>query len=223
MDHRPILITGCARSGTSLVAGIVDRCGAFGGNVVGPTPHNRRGQFEHVGVRELIVKPYLRDTLGVDPLGQDPLPDRRELPDLPNLARKVLAFLRSDGFEGGPWYYKGAKLALIWPVWARAFPRARWLIVRRDTEAIARSCLRTSFMRAFDTAEGWSGWVEHHLECFREMRAAGMEVREVWPAEVLAGQMEPLREAIDWLGLDWSEAGIRDLCDPTLFTAGSQP
>jgi hypothetical protein len=55
------------------------------------------------------------------------------------------------------------------------------------------------------------------------MRAAGMEVREVWPAEVLAGQMEPLREAIDWLGLDWSEAGIRDLCDPTLFTAGSQP
>lgn len=219
MEQQPILITGCARSGTSLIAGAVDRCGAFGGNVLGPTPYNRRGQFEHVGIRDLIIKPYLRDRLGVDPLGQHPLPDRRELPDLPHLATKVFALLRHDGFDGGPWYFKGAKLGLIWPVWARAFPDARWLIVRREREAIVRSCLRTPFMKAFDTAEPWRQWVDHHLECFAEMRASGLAVREVWPEEALAGRFDALREAVEWTGLAWNEAAVRELVDPSLWHA----
>ena len=32
----PILITGCARSGTSMIAGVINICGAFGGDMAGP-------------------------------------------------------------------------------------------------------------------------------------------------------------------------------------------
>ena len=64
----PILITGAARSGTSMVAGIVHRCGAKGGAVLGPTPYNRRGQYENRRVTDTVVKPYLL-MQGLDPLG----------------------------------------------------------------------------------------------------------------------------------------------------------
>ena len=74
----PILITGAARSGTSLTAGIISICGAFGGNTTGSTPYNRNGQFENSHIRNRIVKPYLV-RMGVDKLGQYPLPDIKKV------------------------------------------------------------------------------------------------------------------------------------------------
>ena len=41
----PILITGCARSGTSMVAGIINMSGAFGGVMAGPNKNNQKGNF----------------------------------------------------------------------------------------------------------------------------------------------------------------------------------
>ena len=65
----PILITGCPRSGTSLTAGIINKCEAWGGEMVGPTPHNPKGFFENIGLREKLTKPVL-SAMGCDPLGQ---------------------------------------------------------------------------------------------------------------------------------------------------------
>ena len=69
----PIIVTGCARSGTSLTAGIINICGAYGGTLAPPNVNNRKGMFENTTVRQTIVKPYLREH-GWDPLGQNPLP-----------------------------------------------------------------------------------------------------------------------------------------------------
>ena len=68
----PIIITGCARSGTSLIAGTMHLCGAWVGNVTGPTSWNRKGQFENEFIRDRLVKPYLK-SINMDPMGQDPL------------------------------------------------------------------------------------------------------------------------------------------------------
>ena len=44
----PILVSGCARSGTSLVAQILHVCGAWKGETVAPDPaSNPDGFFEH--------------------------------------------------------------------------------------------------------------------------------------------------------------------------------
>ena len=56
----PILLTGCARSGTSLTAGIVNLCGAFGGIMSGPNRNNAKGMFENSKIRNTIIKPYLQ-------------------------------------------------------------------------------------------------------------------------------------------------------------------
>ena len=144
----PILITGCARSGTSMVAGVINLCGAFGGKMSGPNKNNQKGMFENHRIRQNIVKPYLRK-LEVDPLGQYPLPNIKGL-DIPvNWREDVIKIMIDQGYKDGEWFYKGAKMCLHWPVWDYAFPNAKWIIVRRRTGDIVRSCLHTSFMSAF--------------------------------------------------------------------------
>ena len=113
----PILITGCARSGTSLVAGCINICGAFGGKMFGPSPYNRKGMFENQRIREEIDKGYLR-SIGVDPKGQRPLPDIKNLTIPVNFRQQVTEVILSEGYKSGPWFYKGARSCLFWPVWA---------------------------------------------------------------------------------------------------------
>ena len=72
--NRPILVTGCARSGTSMTAGIIDLCEAWGGITSGPNRNNRKGMFENASIRNNLVKPFLAN-IGADPMGQSPLPD----------------------------------------------------------------------------------------------------------------------------------------------------
>jgi len=140
----PILITGCARSGTSLVAGMINKCGAFGGNMSGPNKNNAKGMFENAHIRNLLMKPYLRE-IGVDPLCQYPLPDINKLTIPSNWKQEVEKVMTDEGYWHGPWMYKGAKMCLTWKMWHHAFPHAKWIIVRRRTGDIVNSCLRTGF------------------------------------------------------------------------------
>lgn len=225
----PILITGCARSGTSLVAGAINICGAFGGDMSGPNRNNRKGMFENASIRNNMVKPYLRE-LGVDPMGQYPLPDVKTLP-IPNSWRiRVIDTMTVEGHTGGPWFYKGAKMCLMWPVWHYAFPMAKWVIVRRRTGDIINSCLRTGFMRAFskpwvqravgvdNEADGWKWWVHQHEKRFVEMITKGLNVKVVWPERMVHGDYQQMMELIEWLGLSWSTE-VMSFVDPKLWKA----
>lgn len=211
----PILITGCARSGTSMTAGIVHLCGAWGGAMRGPNMYNPKGMFENVAIVNDLVKPYLR-ALKVDPLGQDPLPDTENVPIVQDWHLSVLMKLKEQGYSGERWFYKGAKNCLIWPVFHAAFPKAKWIIVRRDAEQIAASCLRTSFMRAFNNEEGWLQWVKEHELRFQQMRDAGLNVIEVWPQEAM-NNLSLFRQMIEWCELDWKEREVIDFIDPGLW------
>lgn len=203
-----------------MVAGIVHFCGAFGGDMTGPTPSNRKGQFENNYVRDRIVKPYLR-MMGLDPLCQDPLPDPEKLLAYPNLRTDVKGAMMEAGYKSGPWFYKGAKMCLLWPLWYEAFPKAKWIIVRRDPMEIAESCVRTPFMRAFKTVGGWMGWVYEHEKRFGEMKAAGLDVTEVWAGQLIQGRLYEMRKFVESVeGLTWREDKIRDFITPGLWKGG---
>ena len=223
----PILITGAARSGTSLVAGSIALCGAFSGVTVGPNRHNKKGMYENYRIREAITKPYLR-SIGVDPLGQYPLPDIATLP-IPNDWRaKVEQVFKDEGYESGPLFYKGAKCCLFWPVWAHAFPSAKWIIVRRRAGDIANSCINTGFMRAFrdrkiqravgaaTERDGWLWWIREHEKRFVEMIQEGLNVKVVWPERMVDGDYGQLYETVEWLGLKWNSE-VLSFVDPKLW------
>ncbi len=214
----PILITGCARSGTSMVAGVVHLSGAFGGKLVGPTPHNKRGMFENNEMRNTITKPYLK-SIDMDPMGQSPLPDTTQLFNVSGWREKVERVLNQQGYKDGPWFVKEAKSCLIWPVWHHAFPHAKWVIVQRKEGDIIDSCLRTPFMRAFKDRAGWRGWIVHHLRCFEEMRLAGLDVTEIWPNP---SDLLPFQALVFKLGLEWSELSVKNFLSPELYHVGEQ-
>jgi hypothetical protein len=228
----PILITGAARSGTSMVAGVINLCGAFGGTMSPPNHNNQKGMFENACIRNSLVKPYLRD-LGLDPLGQYPIPNPDKIPIPANWKKRVENIIIREGYQGGPWMYKGAKSCLMWPVWNYSFPEAKWIIVRRRTGDIVNSCLKTNFMRAFsnpavqkaikaDTEiDGWIWWVRQHEKRFVEMIQSGVNCKIVWPERLIKGNYTQLFEALEWLGLDYVPKinDIYNFIEPKLWKA----
>lgn len=223
----PILITGCARSGTSMVAGIINMCGAFGGSMSGPNKNNQKGMFENVDIRNGIQKPYLR-RMGVDPMGQYPLPDVDNIIIPTDIKRKVEEIMLDQGYDKGQWMYKGAKMCLSWPAWHYSFPNAKWIIVRRRTGDIIRSCMRTGFMSAYarkdiqkkvgakNEYEGWLWWVQQHEKRFVEMITEGLNCKIIWPQRMVNGDYTQIHEMLDWLGLEW-KSEILSFIDPLLY------
>jgi len=210
-----------------MIAGSIALCGAFGGVTVGPNRHNKKGMFENYRIREAITKPYLR-SLGMDELGQYPLPDISALL-IPNDWRtRVEQVFMDEGYKSGPLFYKGAKSCLFWPVWVHAFPNAKWIIVRRRSGDIVNSCLNTGFMRAFrdrkiqravgaaTERDGWLWWIREHEKRFVEMIQEGLNVKVVWPERMVDGDYQQLYETIEWLGLKWNSE-ILSFIDPKLW------
>jgi len=220
MSQDPILIAGCARSGTSLVAGIINICGAFGGSLIGSSRSNPKGMFENKTIREQVIKPYIKE-VGADPRCQYPLPDtggfwsRRSRR---GIREDVLHIMELEGLNDDlPWFYKCPKIAHIWPVVHTAFPNAKWVIVRRRDEDIINSCLRTGFMRAFNDAGGWQWWIDQHKQRFQEMHDAGLAIKEIWPERMVRNDYSKMMEMIAWLGLEWKDQEIRSFIEPKLY------
>ncbi len=225
----PILITGCARSGTSMVAGIINMRGAFGGKMSGPNMNNAKGMFENARIRNEIIKPYLT-SIGADKMGQYPLPDIENMVIPTWWQRKVETIIQEEGYEDGPWMYKGAKMCLHWPIWNYAFPDAKWIIVRRKPSDIINSCLRTGFMSAFtrqgnqravgasNAREGWLWWIHEHEKRFIEMIQEGFNCKVIWPERMVEGNYQQINEMLEWLGLEW-DSEITDFIEPKLWKA----
>ena len=215
IEQPPILITGCARSGTSMVAGAINLCGAFGGSMSGKNSYNRKGMFENYKIRQNIVKPFLR-SISVDPLGQYPLPKIGTLKIPTYWCSRIEDVMLEQGYTGGHWFYKCAKATSIWPVFHYAFPNAKWVVVRRKTEDIINSCTKTAFMKAFhkehirravgakDEHDGWLWWVNQHEARWVEMIEAGLNVQMVWPERMVLGDYTQLFSIVEWLGLKWN-------------------
>jgi hypothetical protein len=222
----PIIVTGCARSGTSMIAGAIELCGAFGGQVASKSTETRE-LHEHTFICESIVKPYLLRS-GIDPSCQYPLPNIHWLNIPKDWKRRVQKAIIHDGYENGQWFYKSTKACLMWPVWNYAFPNAKWIIVRRRTGDIIDSCLKTDFMKAFkqnnaqqavratNEFDGWRWWVHQHEKRFVEMIMGGVNCKVVWPHRMVYGDYQEMMETIDWLGLKWN-SNVLSFIDPKLW------
>lgn len=215
----PIFVTGLPRSGTSLVTGVLNICGAWVGDTFPGDPFNRKGTFENKAIRENLLKPYLA-LIPSDPLGLDPLPPLNVEPFIdPQRWRKlVLDTVSAQGYRGGPWAYKDAKLALCWRIWAEAFPDAKWVIAHRPGEDVIASCIRAEPMarRMGYRAERWIEWASAY-----EKHRDGI-TRKVVPvrSDALFGDLAGIARVVEQLGLTWRSGIVRDFIDRRLWNAG---
>ncbi len=217
--HQPVFILGLPRSGTSLVAGILNLCGAWLGNTVpGGGVENPKGFFENIVLREAVNKRILA-AIGSDPLGVQALPYFDELPSIEKFDQLIAKYLKKEGYDfNQPWAFKEPKLTLLWPCFAEAFPQARWLIVRRPTEQIVDSCLNTSFMkRQNQDPEFWRHWAQAYLDRLEALKQSPLQWDEIWSTELIQGNTTPIRTIIDHYGLRWREEKVNAFIEPSYW------
>ena len=113
--------------------------------------------------------------------------------------------------------YKDSQITQLWNVWDTAYPKAKWIIVRRRTGDILNSLSETAYMTKFkkvqnieqvgaiNEKEAWLWWVHEYEERFRDILAFGLDYRVVWPERMRDGDFEQIKEVVKWCGLNWNE------------------
>ena len=216
---RPIYITGCPRSGTSIVAGVLQQAGAVTGRV--------DKMFEDIDIREKVIKPFLT-AMGIDKEGQYPLPIFHPSTVTPNMVARWKQKM-SNYVKPGKWMYKDSRLLLINPLIDMAYPEAVWIVVRREAEDIINSCLQTGYMDAFNSPEvrektrvktvmdGWAWWESHYAYMINELKDSGAMVMEVWPQQMVEGNYQQMEAVLKTLGLECATEKLRAFIEPKLW------
>lgn len=214
----PIFVLGLPRTGTSMIAGALGICGAWTGSTVPGGAPNPKGFFEHAVIREQVTKQILA-RLGCDPLGINKLPPVDLDGEVPQLARAIREIIETDGYtHDEPWLYKDAKLALLWPLFKKAFPDSTWVVVRRDEEGFVNSCLRTYFMRLHSQEpDFWRTLGQAYRARIQALKDSGAPVLEISSPEVIKGDLDQFRELVSRLGLAFREEALQEFITPVYW------
>lgn len=198
-----------------MVAGALSLCGAWTGTTFPGGPENPRGFYEHVALRENVTKQILT-FLECDPLGVNKLPRIETLPEITDLGAAVRGFIERDGYQQtSRWLYKDAKLTLIWPIFARAFPLAQWIVVRRDEKSFIASCLKTGFMvQHSEDPKFWQALAAQYNERL-DLLHQNLEgqVFELSTPEIAAGDFSSLENLVGELQLKFDPQQIAEFVD----------
>lgn len=208
-----------------MVAGIIQICGAQGGYVT--------KMYENKQIREHVVKPYL-SKVNIDSNGHYPLLPSPSFHTSPaglfqiwNWSGLVNTILRSQNVVG-QWYYKDSRICLTWRHWYNSYPEAQWVLVKRRSEDIVESCMKTGHMKAFlipevqraigvnTPQEGWDWMVQYYNQLMLTMNEE-LHCLIVTPEKMAQGDFSEMRKVIETLGLEWKEKEIQEYIQPKLF------
>jgi len=203
----PVFITGCQRSGLSMVAGVFNCCGAYlGDSERGP----RQDAFENTKLIDELVLPYMRLTaLPVD--GSSPslslIKTRHWI--MPSWEKRVSQVIGGNAGDG-VWAFKNYRIALMWRQWAKAFPNAHWVLVRRDQADLANSCIKTGYMKQFSSIGDWVDWAEGWSHLLDDIESNVQErVHRIWPFKFFQEDFSQARAAVEAAGLIWNDLAVR--------------
>ena len=150
---------------------------------------------------------------GFDRLGQYPIPQEPIRNMNPYLVYHYLKTILADAD-----CVKDVKALHFWPILAEAFPQATWVVVWRDPKKIAASCMRTKFMKHFDSPDAWEAWAEtHHTRC-KELQDRYPDRVYVVNASHLGTDTAALSSAVRASGLQWDEASVGKVFEPSRWT-----
>lgn len=188
----PLIVIGMHRSGTSVVAQMLDRLGVYMGPQLGLPGVERHASAPPEVLAEappfLALNERLLARAGATWDVVDPFLKRRGDPRFEAVSVALLGWasfgsLRSQylsplppGFEG-PWGWKDPRSSVTLPHWLRLFPRARILHVCRDPAGVVRSLHRRAL--------AWQAMPAARATLGGRLRAAS---RDPWGAVVRAGR-----------------------------------
>lgn len=197
----PILITGCPRSGKTMIAEILSMCGVYSGEV--------NNMKENVVINNLIHE-YLK---GINEVAEDPQQNILSIPIPGNWKEMIENVILSGDYNNEKWFYKSHLIALTWPIWNYAFSNAKYILVRRRTADVVNSCLSTGYLKHYSDREGWLNMIHKYEERFVQMISEGANVKVIWPERMVNGDYGQIFELMEWLNIPWNSS-ILSKIDP---------
>lgn len=191
--REPVVVIGCARSGTSMTAGIFVRHGCWVGTCREPDRYNAKGYFENTAIKAALLKRwgYLKQAMQV----AEPEPGWKGT---------VKHLTGLQGYKGGPWLVKHG--ALYWRAWHEFEPT--FVCVYRDPEAIMESDKRGSFSITPEAI----ALIRDEMDGVCE--AGGFRVDS---ERVVDGDYSQIEPAFEDAGLEFDPAIADDFVDPDLW------
>src|SRR5215213_8831935 len=199
-QSRPVAIVGMHRSGTSMVAKLLQQAGlnlGDEGDLMPPAAENPEGFYEHLGFVRLND-----EVLNVAGAGWDCPPaagfdwDDEALDPFRARARHIAAPLQ----ERLPWGWKDPRTSLTLPFWRGAFGPLRTIVVVRNPLEVVTSLHRRN---AFSTALGLTLW-QIYLERVLEQSSPDERLVTHYDSYFLEPDREIAR-VLHYLGLDLSQ------------------
>jgi hypothetical protein len=155
----PIFIAAPPRSGTSMIAKLLNENGVFVGKCIEADRNNQFGYFENKAIVELNKK-LLKEN---GHSGKSEPPELSTIDCTFDLRAKVLQSLIAEGYQEGPWLFKDSKILFTAEIWRKHFPQAKWVLPIRPINKIVESMGRhATWIRRGNT--------EYHHECASFMR-----------------------------------------------------
>ncbi len=176
----PLIITGMHRSGTSLVAALLQSAGLdIGDRLLPADAANTRGYFENTDFLE-----FHRDLLRSQGLDENGLTESECAVD-GDFARRAREIIAKNA-RPGPWGWKEPRTALFLPFWHGALPQARFVFLFRAPWLVVDSLFRRGTDRAlyFQPTLAPLAWLRYNheiLKFYQEFpeRCVMLDVRQV--------------------------------------------
>jgi hypothetical protein len=134
----PLIICGMHRSGTSLLASLLDAAGLhLGDDLLGASPENPRGHFEDIGILE-----FHRTALVANGIVSEGYTTQAGIVVPETLRREAAALMAARTGRGRAWGWKEPRTTLFLDFWSGLLPDARYLLVFRRPWEVVDSLFR---------------------------------------------------------------------------------
>jgi hypothetical protein len=197
------------RSGTSLVASVLGRCGLdLGDDLLSPDVGNPLGYFEDVSIHDLHLELLSKAGIGD---GFTVTDDHLPIP-VDDVFRARAHDIVADRAAKPQWGWKEPRTALFLDLWAEAIPDATFLFLFRRPAAVVDSLLRRATNASVNEDPGtaltlWRIYNERML-LFSKTQAD----RCVWfDAEAFTAESSRLIDALRDRGFELANADVRDV------------
>jgi len=195
MRDDPILIASPPRSGSSLTAGLLHWAGLFGGSMKVGDRWNKKGYFENLRVRDILIR-YLRAN-DKDKEGKRYQPRNLDAKWF-RFGHEVTQAMHDEGAGKRRWYFKDPKILVCRNLWLEHFPSARWVLVTRNHRDTIDSLMRTEFMDAYSTREEWAAFLGRYDYWMAEVRRIARNKTFTFNIDrIFQGEIEAAQELFD--------------------------
>lgn len=203
-----VAILGMHRSGTSVVAALLERMGVFFGDPaqhLPPLRENPRGFWEHAGIRDINEDLLLR--LGGSWMAPPPFPAGWHLlPVFDDLRGRARTIITTEFSGREPWGWKDPRACVLLPFWAALLPSMHYVICVRHPFEVSRSLQERDGLTMADAQRLWLASMATALLHTADRPRCIVHYDEVMdaPATVAAA----LSSRLDVAHGTWSLAGV---------------